>query len=363
MSGSNPEAVRLYAIPTLSVTGAERDGRLSAARLPVHLQRLPDDTGQGRSILAAAALAQERGWEALATLAGDEHDDHATLHQFLAAARPAWPALIIGAPGNGRGPRGALLSRFLVRLACGESVPDTAGACRLYPVQFLSSCRFAAHGPGFLLETLVRGAWAGLPLCTVQLSGEHAPATDSGRTRRTARDTLELILLHARLLGRALLPWPHRRLIPKTPGTPPLRLLFQPLQVFRLLCREHASPGELAAAAWMGIFIGALPIIPFGIATIVYVHHKLHLNKLAGIVASNVCVFPFVPLLCVEVGHFIRFGRFWCEFNRQTLLHELHQRLWEWLLGALLVGPLMGCAGALVTYLLIRRLRYAPDTA
>jgi uncharacterized protein (DUF2062 family) len=120
---------------------------------------------------------------------------------------------------------------------------------------------------------------------------------------------------------------------------------------------------ELAAASWIGIFIGALPIIPFGIVTIVYVNHKLHLNKLAGVAASNVCVFPFVPFLCVEVGHFFMFGRFWSEFNRQTLLYEIHYRLWEWLLGSLVVGPLIGFAGALLTYLLVRYLRSPLENA
>jgi uncharacterized protein (DUF2062 family) len=146
-------------------------------------------------------------------------------------------------------------------------------------------------------------------------------------------------------------------MVPKAKGGNPWMFLSEPLQFFRLLCREHASAAELAVASWMGIFIGSLPIIPFGIVTIVYVNHKLHLNKLAGVAASNVCVFPFVPFLCVEVGHFFRFGRFWGEFNRQTLVHEIHYRLWEWLLGALVVGPVIGLGGALLTYFLVCYLR------
>lgn len=361
MNGHIPTgSFRLFGIPNLWMTSTEGDGPLSGPGFPEHLLGLPyNDNDLGRSILAAAALAKERGWEALVSLTGDEHDDRARLHQLLAAARPVWPALVIGIPGNGRKPSGTLLSRFLVRLACGESVPDPAGSCRVYPVKFLTSCRFTARDPGFAVETLVRAAWAGLPLHTTPLPGSHdCPESITGM-HRTSSDTLALALLHTRLIIRALLPWPHRRLVPKSPGITPLRLLFQPRQVLRRLCSEHASPAELAAAAWMGIFIGALPIIPFGLVTIIYVNHKLHLNKLAGVVASNICVFPFVPLICVEVGHFIRFGRFWNVFNRQTLLYELHQRLGEWLLGSLLVGPLLGCAGALITFLLIRRMRAA----
>jgi uncharacterized protein (DUF2062 family) len=159
------------------------------------------------------------------------------------------------------------------------------------------------------------------------------------------------------LLLRSLLPWPHRRIVLRAAREKSMLDLLHPLRFFRNLSGEHNSPAELGAAVWVGIFIGALPIIPFGIATIIYVNHKLHLNKLAGVGASNICCAPFVPLLCIEVGHFLRYGRFWSEFNRQTLLHEIHFRLWEWLLGALVLGPLLGLAGAFLTFCLVRTMR------
>lgn len=132
-----------------------------------------------------------------------------------------------------------------------------------------------------------------------------------------------------------------------------------------MLCLEHSSAAQLAAAAWLGIFIGALPIIPFGIAATVYASHRLHLNKLAAVGAGNLCVAPFVPFLCIEVGHYLRYGSFWYEFNRQTLLQQIHHRLREWFLGALIVGPIIGAIGAAATYFLIQALRRrgAPSSA
>jgi len=107
----------------------------------------------------------------------------------------------------------------------------------------------------------------------------------------------------------------------------------------------------------MGVFIGSLPIIPFGLAAIVFVNHKLRLNKLAGIGASNVCVAPFVPFVCVQAGHVLLYGRFWTTYNRHTMLGELHLRLGEWLLGSLVVGPLLGLVLAVPTWFLVKRLR------
>lgn len=351
------EAAIKEGIPALPVADGGNDNPLPFSRPPVERLRLAAGAGKGTAVLAAAALAKERGYEAILTLDAAEEPDPAHLRRLLDAAGGSWPAIVIGTRDRGTASPGGALTRFLVRLECGETVPDTESGFRLYPVDFLTSRHFVAPGRGFEVETLVRGAWAGLPLLAVNLYRTGLPAPATSRDDRTFRYSLDFVLLHTRLLARSLLPWPHRRMVPKAEGTHPLQLLSHPLRFFRLLCREHASAAELAAAAWVGIFIGALPIIPFGLVTIVYVNHKLHLNKLAGVAASNVCVFPFVPLLCVEVGHFFRFGRFWSEFNRQTLLHELHHRLWEWLLGALVVGPVIGLAGALVTYLVVRYLR------
>jgi len=133
--------------------------------------------------------------------------------------------------------------------------------------------------------------------------------------------------------------------------------ILHPVRFFRRLSTEHSGAGELAAAVWVGIFLGALPIIPFGIAAIVCVSHRLHLNKLAGVAASNICIAPFVPLACVEVGYFLRHGRFLLAYDRHVLLDEIHFRLWEWLLGALVIGPILGLAGALLTYFAVRSLR------
>jgi uncharacterized protein (DUF2062 family) len=349
----------------LLLVGSEGDLAL-LANPQVECLRLSRGREKGRALVAGAALAREQGYGAILTVDADGLYDPADSRLLLDAAMNSWPAIVIGtavtksAVMEESRPFGIDFSAFLVRLECGRSIPDVRSGFRLYPVDFLTSRNFIARGRGFEVETLVRGAWAGLPLLSVQVPAGPLPAAKNNSLLHNFWDSLNTLLLHALLLTRSLLPWPHRRIVPKTATENPWSLLSEPLRFFRLLCREHASAGELAAASWVGIFIGALPIIPFGIVTIVYVNHKLHLNKLAGVAASNVCVFPFVPFLCVEVGHFLRFGSFWSDFNRQTMLHEVHYRLWEWLLGALVVGPIIGFAGALLTYLLVRYLRSTP---
>ena len=177
----------------------------------------------------------------------------------------------------------------------------------------------------------MRGSWAGLPLVTAPLSLPPSGQTGTG--------ALALVPLHARLLLRSLIPWPHRRLREKTGQRPPLREQLNPVIFFKKLSLEHNTPAQLAAAVWSGIFIGALPIIPFGIVTILYVTTPPAPEQAGGVGASNICCAPFVPLVCIETGHFLRHGRFWYDFTPRSLLAELHLRLWEWLLGALIIGP------------------------
>jgi glycosyltransferase involved in cell wall biosynthesis len=339
------------------------DGSLdSVADLPIGRHRLPVNVGKGGAILAGAQWARGAGYQAILTIDADGQHDPADARLLLEAAMPCWPCIVIGARRMEtlNVPRSSLFGRdfsnFWVRLECGQTLPDTQSGYRLYPVEFLESSRFLSRRYTFEIEVLVRGRWAGLPLLSTPVSVYYPPGDERVSHFHKLKDNWRLSCLHTFLVTRSLFPWPHRRLFRKA-GAEPLPSIFEPVRYFKALSREHSSAAQLAAAVWVGIFLGSLPIIPFGIAAIVYASHRLHLNKLAAVGASNVCCAPFVPFLCVELGHYLVYGSFWYQFDRHTLLGELHHRLWEWLLGALLIGPLLGALGALLTYALVRSLR------
>lgn len=345
--------------PVLVVDDGSTDGSLEAvAGLELHRLRGARNRGKGHALLAAAAWAERRGFDALLTLDADGQHDPADGGALLAAAPAAWPAIIVGARimAPDRTPRasrfGRAFSNFWVRLECGQRPEDTQSGFRLYPVAFLRSRRFFTRRYTFEIEVLVRAAWAGLPLRSVPVSVYYPPGAARISHFHQVWDNLRLTGLHTALIVRSLLPWPHRRLLPAPPRPVGARARLR--SALDQLTREHNSPGELAVAVGSGIFLGALPIMPFGLVTICYVHQKLHLNKLAGALASNLSIFPFVPFLCMETGHLLLHHHLWTAFNRTTLLYQLHHRLWEWLIGAMLIGPPLGAAGALLTYLGLR---------
>lgn len=339
------------------------DGSLdTVADLPVGRHRLAVNQGKGGAILAAAQLARSAGYQAILTIDADGQHDPVDARLLQETASSSWPCIVIGARRmeTMNVPRSSLFGRdfsnFWVRLECGLTLPDTQSGYRLYPVEFLESSRFLSRRYTFEIEVLVRGCWAGLPILSTPVSVYYPPGDERVSHFHKFKDNLRLSCLHTFLVTRSLIPWPHRRLFRegRAEGQPSI---FQPVLYFKAMSREHSTAPQLAAAVWVGIFLGSLPIIPFGIAAIVYATHRLHLNKLAAVGASNICCAPFVPFLCIELGHYLIHGSFWYEFNRQTLLVEIHHRLWEWLLGALLIGPLLGVAGAFLTYLLVRALR------
>lgn len=350
-------------LPVLVVDDGSTDGSFAAvADLPIRTHRFPANRGKGAAILAAAALARDLGYAAILTLDADGQHDPADAPRLLTAAAAAWPAILVGARRMD-GPDvpasslfGRAFSNFWVRLECGQTLPDTQSGFRLYPVAFLDRTRFLTRRYTFEVEVLVRGAWGGLPLDAVPVSVHYAPGKARISHFRAFRDNLRLTVLHTFLVTRSLIPWPHPRAVPGlAPAAGPS--LWHPKALLRHLARQHTTPLELAMAAGVGIFLGALPIIPFGLALILYVSHRFHLNKLAAAAASNLCIAPFVPFLCIEAGHFLLHGRFWTDFSRHGLLQEIHLRLLEWLLGSLVVGPLLGLAGGVLTYWLVRSLR------
>ncbi|MBW1719352.1 MAG: DUF2062 domain-containing protein [Deltaproteobacteria bacterium] len=332
--------------------------------LPCRLHRLPQNQGKGAAILTGAGLAAQWGYDTIITVDADgqlDPEDAARLVETATAQDR--PAIIVGtrlmnrdtAPGASL--FGRVFSNFWVRLECGLDLPDTQSGLRLYPVEFLLYLPVRARRYDFEVEVLVRAAWAGIPILSTPVR-VHYP----GEGKRIShfhqwKDNLRLTVLHTRLILRALNPWPHRRLEGQATLSFMDMSFFHPIRLFKQICQKHSTPAQLGIAAWMGLFLGTLPLIACHTIVIVYVTHRLHLNKAAAVAASQLCCPPVVPVICIETGYFMRNGHLLLELSLDTTVYQLHQRLLEWLLGSLVVGPLLGIAGGLATYFVVRWLR------
>jgi len=322
--------------------------------------RHPRNLGKGRALTTALRHVAAQGATHMITLDADGQHLPADLPVFLEAMRAAPDAIIVGCrdfdvpnvPGSSR--FGRSFSNFWVRLETGLALDDTQSGYRAYPVRLISRLRLASARYDFEIEVLVRAAWGGVPIREVPIRVVYLPPGSRISHFKPVLDSARLSRLHARLIGRKLMPWPHARLVPRPAAEPPLALWRHPGRGFRRLLQENATPGGLAAAAAVGSLLAVLPLIWCHTVAILYASSRLHLNKVMALAIQNLYIPPFTPFLCIQVGYFMRHGRWWTEYTRETLVAGIHLRLFEWLLGSLVLAPFYAAIAAAATYVTAR---------
>ena len=319
--------------------------------------------GKGAAILAGAGIAAERGFDAIVTIDADGQHDPSSIHTLAAETSKEWPVVIIGnrEMDPDKVPRSSLFGRsfsnFWVRLETGSTLPDTQSGLRLYPVRELLQLSIYSRRYDFEIESLVKLSWAGIPVRSVSIPVYYPPASERISHFNQLKDNTRLSLLHTLLVTRALLPWPHKKLVKKKTQDEQPNLLLHPIKLVKELLLEHATPSQIATAAWVGVFLGALPLIGVHTVIILYVCHMLHLNKMAAVASSQICMPPVVPIICIQTGYYFRHGELLLDFTKETLVVQIGERLWEYLLGSLIVGPLLGIVVAATSYFAIRFFR------
>jgi uncharacterized protein (DUF2062 family)/SAM-dependent methyltransferase len=123
------------------------------------------------------------------------------------------------------------------------------------------------------------------------------------------------------------------------------------------LLKEDLTPGRAAAAAFLGLFIGIVPIYGFQTLAAVGVALLFRLNKpltLAGTFINNPLLQPVIVVSSVELGYFLRGGSF-RPFHLSALAGpHMKEELLAWGMGSVLLGLLVGGAGAAVTAVVVR---------
>ncbi|MBF0387212.1 MAG: DUF2062 domain-containing protein [Candidatus Omnitrophica bacterium] len=253
---------------------------------------------------------------------------------------------------------GRKFSNFWFRIETGLAASDTQSGFRAYPVKYLQQLALSARSYDWEVEVLVRSAWAGLLVTSIPIRVFYAPKGKRISHFRPFLDNFRLALLHCRLIGRVLLPMPHKQLIPRDKEATQINIqLFKdPRSFFQGLLAEHATPAGLAAAAFVSIFLAVLPLLSVHMLVILYVVSRLHLNKVMALAIQNICMPPFVPVLCAEVGHYVLYRTWITEVSLNVILWQLKDRIWEWLIGSLIVAPLLAAIVAVVVYFVSSRI-------
>ncbi len=322
--------------------------------LSARLIRHEKNMGKGTAILRAASEAKKLGMTHIITIDADGQHDPADLSRFMPVISEDPLAIVVGkrffdktVPLSSRFGRG--FSNFWLKVQTGCSLKDTQSGFRAYPVAVLEWLKLHEKRFSFEIEVLVRAAWAGIDLKDVDIS-VHYPAPQARISHfHPLMDNLALTLLNTRLTIRAILPIPHRSFIAERDGSERLSI-FHPIASLKGLLRRNISPKQLALSAGLGIFLGSLPLIACQTLTILMTASYFRLSRFAALGTSQLCIPPVVPGLCIELGYFIRHGRFLTEISFRTLGYQGLERIFEWVIGALILGPVLGALASGIVY-------------
>ena len=357
------EQVRHVVVVDDGSTDADVAGLLGGTDIVV--LRHAVNRGKGQALLTGLAYVRAHGGEFMLTIDADGQHDPRDIPLFFPVLAGAPDTIVIGArrmdaPGVPRASRfGMRFSDFWMRLETGVPVRDSQSGFRIYPVGHLANLRLRGRRYDFEVEVLAKAAWAGLAIRSVDVNVTYAPQGTRVSHFRPFLDNLRFAHRHVMLIGRLLLPWPHRRLVRRDGDR---TVLLHPVKLFRRLLNEHATPGELGASAAVGVFLGTVPLIGLHTVAIIYVATRFRLNRLLAVAIQNLCVPPFVPFACVEIGYFIRHGRWLREMTRETWVYQAPTRLWEWLLGSLIAAPVLAAVTGLLVFVTAVAVRKATAT-
>jgi uncharacterized protein (DUF2062 family) len=354
--------------------GSDVEMMPSLADLPVTVLRHEVNRGKAEAIRTAARHLREQRITHIITLDADGQHDPEDLPRFIEAIRAHPQALIIGVRDFTAGsvPAGSRFGRafgnFWVWVQTGTKVRDIQSGFRAYPVALLERLPCRAQRYAFEVEVVVRALWGGVEVREVGVRVYYPPAAQRCSHFHRLHDNVRVSLLNTFLTLRAVAPWPHTQIAgAEAQGSV---TVWHPLRSLRALLTERATPRGLAFAVALGVFLGAVPLIACHTVVILIAAALLRLNRVAAVAASQLCMPPLVPALCIEAGHLLRYGHFLTlegvhslrEASFLDLGYMGLQCLWEWCLGSLLVGSVLALVIGALTYAAARvlgRVRHA----
>lgn len=322
--------------------------------LRVTVLRHDRNLGKGQAIITASRFIESQGGAYMITIDADGQHDPADILKIIPALEP--DSLIIGCrdfgtdniPGKSR--FGRKFANFWLFMETGQEIDDCQSGFRAYPVRLLNRIGFTGVHYDFEAEVLAKAAWAGLKLKSVSIKVFYPRECERVTSFRPFVDNLRFTLIHTMLIGRKLLPWGHRRLVEGK--VVDYRDLFNPIIFFRMLMHENTSPKGLAMAAALGAFLAILPLLFVHTIVILYFAVRLNLNKVVAVNVQHLFMPPFVPAICIEIGYFLRHGRWLTDISFATIFSQASERFLEWLLGSFVVAPVGAFLVGIMAYIL-----------
>lgn len=311
--------------------------------------------GKGRAIISAAKWACEHNFTHIITIDADGQHDPNDLIKFISAIRSDPQAVWVGdrdfsvdnVPGASK--FGRAFSAFWMQLQTGASAPDMQSGFRAYPVDVLQHLALHQRGYAFEIEVIVKAVWSGFEVKSIPITVYYPPAEKRVSHFKKLTDNIKISWLNTKLTIRALVPLPFN----KHSYSPEGKIsILRPLESLRMLLLQENISFVLAASTFFAIFIHMLPIPGLQSIAMLFCIAKLKLHRVWALTVSHACWPPAFIALSIEAGHYIRYGELLTNLSRQTIVDQAWQRIFEWIIGGLLFGPLFALFWAVLVYFL-----------
>ena len=311
---------------SLSILAEKRD------KLLLHYE--PNNASEPKKLRKIAEFAESENCDLLIDVYDNVTPDQIECLLGFLSEDSTPTQIVVADSSNGKQQKTETRALLMLQLLTGEKIRGFRNRFRMYPVRLLTSIPDCLYNDAlFYTRILICGARAGYKIKNVNLKN-YSPETLLPLPQNRFF-IIELL--------KSLRPWPSKRLCKRN-------FIWHPIKFFKFLLMENATPEGLALAAATGMFLGTLPLVGFHTAAIIYVSIKLRLNKILSVNISHLCMPPFVPFACMEIGYYIRHGKWLSTVSFQTMVEELHLRLLDWLLGALILAPINMIVFAVITY-------------
>ena len=328
------------------VDDGSTDARISELLkdLPLQVISHAENEGKGNALISAARFVFLKGGVYMLTLDADGQHFPEDIPLFLERLPLEGDKIFIGVrdftalhiPSSSR--FGRDFSNYWIKMETGLDLEDTQSGYRAYPVNPLLKIKLRTHAYDFEIECLVKLVWAGFTVEKIPIRVFYPPASERVSHFKPFWDNLKISMTHTRLILRKLIWWEGKKWV-KPSRHEIKKMMLNPVSLFKRILHENDTPAGLATAAFVGVFIGVVPIMGFHIIAILYISLRLHLNLIVTLGIQNIAMPPLVPGLCILTGYYLRTGQCLTDWSFSNLCQM--NRVWEWFLGSLVVAPVM----------------------
>jgi predicted LPLAT superfamily acyltransferase/glycosyltransferase involved in cell wall biosynthesis len=328
--------------------------------LPIRKIDLPVNKGKGAALKNATHWAKAQQYTHMLTMDADGQHNPADIPLFLTKMQTSPSAIIIGkrdfnqetVPSSSQ--FGRKFSNFWIKLLTGENVEDSQSGFRIYPVEVISQVKCHSNRYNFEVEILVRSLWAGSSVDFVDVSVLYSEQTKKDSHFHPWLDNYRISLTYTWLCLRHLCPIPHKRLKGKSRKKNIKEYLLSPRALLKMLFQENLSISKVVMACMLGILLGTLPLIAIHSVTIIFLAGRFRLNRMIALNISHLTAPPVVPALCIQIGHYLKFGRF-IILNHETIRnlgYNIPGYFNDYLLGSTIAAPFLAALTGAVVYVL-----------